>query len=368
MADVSPAPQKASPNSDEQADTGSGGDAVCRLPGRAGWGTIGDWLRLARASNVPTVWTNVVAGAVVAIVAASPRGDGGAEAASGVELTRIHDVVVLDLPMLLLTIVGVSVLYVAGMVLNDVADAPRDAARGMDRPIAAGRVCRTRAGVLAGLGLFAIPVMFALVSIPAALWAAGLSVAIIGYDLLKERFAPAIVLMGVCRALLAPLAGAAQTGTLLDGWTIALGLSTGGYVLLVTIAARGEHDADRDTRRRALMAGAAMAIAPFAALLIARDATGVFASLDLPMIIGFGVAAIAASIVWRGRTMLAASGIVPASIMLWLAALCVIDSAVVLAVIGGDSGVRAADGWVLAAACGASFVLVRRLHRRIAGS
>jgi 4-hydroxybenzoate polyprenyltransferase len=74
-------------------------------------------LRLGRVSNVPTVWTNVLAG--FALAGEIP---GGATVA--------------------LLGCAISLFYVGGMYLNDAFDAPWDVAHRSDRPIPAGLVRR----------------------------------------------------------------------------------------------------------------------------------------------------------------------------------------------------------------------------------
>ena len=70
-------------------------------------------LRLGRVSNLPTVWTNALAGLVLA---------GGW----------------LDPAPLLLLFLAVSLAYVGGMFLNDAFDAEVDAVRRPERPIPSG--------------------------------------------------------------------------------------------------------------------------------------------------------------------------------------------------------------------------------------
>ena len=72
-------------------------------------------LRLGRVSNLPTIWSNTLAGTVMA----------------GGEPWRFST---------LLAAVGISLLYVAGMYLNDAFDRDVDARERPDRPIPAGLV------------------------------------------------------------------------------------------------------------------------------------------------------------------------------------------------------------------------------------
>jgi 4-hydroxybenzoate polyprenyltransferase len=171
------------------------------------------YLRLARVSNLPTVWTNVLAGLVVA------RAD-----------FRWLD-------YLLLTC-GVSLLYTAGMFLNDVFDSEWDAARRPDRPIPAGDVTRARAlavgAILMGGGVLTIGILRPGGS--ALAWAAALAAAIVYYDYRHKRdaFGPAV--MGLCRGLVYCVA-AATLGTV-GIPVIVAGLTLMAYVVALTFVAK----------------------------------------------------------------------------------------------------------------------------------
>ncbi|MFK7960403.1 MAG: UbiA family prenyltransferase [Phycisphaerales bacterium] len=349
--------------------------------------SFADWLRLARISNLPTTWTNVLVG--VAVVGTGPTRDGVVVAAASVGL-----------------------LYIGGMVLNDVLDAPRDADRGLDRPIPAGRIRRSTAGLVAALLLVGGPLLagFAAGGVAAA-WAIGLAACVVAYNTLKERGAAGLLFMGACRGLILPLAASVQRG--LDPasssnwpshemWLLAgLAIALAGYVQLVTLAARGEHDAPPDRAdgtpapnrklvSRWLMPAAVVApvFAAVATLFgAARDpavdgarAAGWMAAS------GWGAAVIAtAAAAWFvGRTTRRLRGAdpstagsaaasptppasIPASIMAWLAGICLIDVAVVMALAAVRGGHSGQAFWSAAAAI-ACFFITRAGHRRIAGS
>lgn len=149
-------------------------------PRRSRWWS---YLLLARVSNLPTVWTNVLAGIVV----------------SGVPVSIA--------PYLQLCL-AVSLLYVGGMVLNDVFDRHVDARTQPTRPLPSGRV-GWREASLAGSVLLAAGVLVVALLNPAALWwGVALAAAILYYDYRHKRdpFAPAV--MGLCRGLVYCLAAA----------------------------------------------------------------------------------------------------------------------------------------------------------------
>ena len=217
-------------------------------------------LRLGRVSNLPTVWTNALAGIVLS-----------AGTFSGNMLTPL--------------LIGLSLLYVAGMYLNDAFDAEVDARERESRPIPQGLV--TRGTVFAaGFGLMIVGfVCLATLGGKAALISLLLVGAIVVYDWLHKRTKLAPLLMALCRALIYGVAAAAAYGAfgqpLLFG---AIGLFC--YIAGLTYAAKQEAF-DRIERLWPL---AIMAV-PFA--------IGTAAALDRPQALPF----FAAFIVWTGAAL-----------------------------------------------------------------
>ncbi|MCK6545222.1 UbiA family prenyltransferase [Myxococcota bacterium] len=162
-----------------------------------------DYLALARPSNLPTVWTNVLAGSALAAPGALEPGRTA------------------------LVALGGSLLYSAGMVLNDAFDRAIDAKERPERPIPSGRVAASTAFALGAallvLGL-GVTIGAALLGRdttpwPAVITAVVLAAAIVLYDLWHKSNPVAPFVMGACRALLYLTAGlvALGPGTLSDG-------------------------------------------------------------------------------------------------------------------------------------------------------
>ena len=171
-------------------------------------------LRLGRVSNLPTVWTNALAGIVLS-----------AGALSSTSLVPL--------------LIGLSLLYVAGMYLNDAFDAEIDARERAGRPIPQGEVA-VRTVFAAGFVLLALGlVCLAALGGKAALMAILLAGVIVLYDWLHKRTALAPLLMALCRALTYGVAAAAAYGEfgkpLLIG---AIGLFC--YIAGLTYAAKQE--------------------------------------------------------------------------------------------------------------------------------
>jgi 4-hydroxybenzoate polyprenyltransferase len=162
------------------------------------------WLVLTRGSNLPTVWSNLVAGWLL-----------------GYAYTDRFPWALGLLASFFGLLLGVSLIYVGGMILNDAFDARWDAERRSTRPIPAGLVSARAAFVVGGLAL-AFGAWFTVVSslgghrgITFALVAL-LVAGVLVYDRWHKgvRWAPAV--MGLCRALL-PLIGFFAVGGLVDG-------------------------------------------------------------------------------------------------------------------------------------------------------
>jgi len=147
------------------------------------------YLLLARISNLPTVWTNVLAAYVIA---GAPRE---------------------SLPI---ASIAASIFYTAGMFLNDAFDAPFDAKTRPDRPIPNGDVTRSEVFAIGSALMLAGAVLLLLLPNPlsALVWGIGLAVAIVFYDYRHKGRAFGPVVMGACRALVYCTAAAGAIGTI----------------------------------------------------------------------------------------------------------------------------------------------------------
>ena len=172
-------------------------------------------LRLGRVSNLPTVWTNALAGVVLA---------GGAD--QGFWAT------------FLLAGLALTFFYEGGMWLNDAFDAEIDFVERANRPIPNGEV-GVRTVFAGGFAMLAVGVALAFtLGLWAGLAGIALAVAIVLYDWLHKQVSYGPVLMGATRFfsyLMAGLAIGTLSGPLLAG---ALGLFA--YIIGLTYAAKRE--------------------------------------------------------------------------------------------------------------------------------
>lgn len=161
-------------------------------------------LVLGRVSNLPTVWTNMLAGIVLV----------GGEAA---------DWRVLPLGLAL------SLFYVGGMYLNDAFDAAVDSVERPERPIPSGLVARA-AVFIAGYSMLVVGVLLLMVAgfvftAGTGPWPAltglALAVAILVYDAWHKTNPLSPVLMGLCRMMVYVIAGV--TFSLALSWALWIG-------------------------------------------------------------------------------------------------------------------------------------------------
>lgn len=183
--------------------------------------TVADALRLGRISNLPTVWSSVLAALVLAGSARS-----------------------FDPALLALLLVALSLFYTAGMFLNDFFDREIDSRERPERPIPSGRV-----GPHTVLGAGVVQLGAAIGLLTAASWRAGgphvqalasalaLAGAIVVYDVWHKKNPASPFLMGGCRALVYVTVALAATAALPR--TVLLGAALLFlYVVGLTFAAR----------------------------------------------------------------------------------------------------------------------------------
>jgi 4-hydroxybenzoate polyprenyltransferase len=196
------------------------------------------WLQLLRLANVLTAVADVAMGYLVTHGDLRPFGYFASLAAAS------------------------SLLYLSGMVLNDVFDADVDARDRPQRPIPSGRVSLKSAAAV-GWAMLSSGVLVAwFISFAVSNWRPGavatlLAICVVLYDAVLKRTPFAPLAMGACRVLnallgmsLAPLAAQAASPYVSWGstaaWLIAIGI--GIYIVGVTIFARTEARASFRTR------------------------------------------------------------------------------------------------------------------------
>jgi hypothetical protein len=172
-------------------------------------------LRLGRVSNLPTIWTNVLAGAVLASSNWRSWGLG-------------------------FVLLAMSLFYVGGMYLNDYFDRTIDASERPERPIPSRAISARAVGVI-GLGLLGVG--FILIAAARTITATALAALLVGvivaYDFHHKGNPLAPVVMGTCRTLVY-LATAAVLTDAVSIFVVVAAAAIGAYVAGLTYAARQE--------------------------------------------------------------------------------------------------------------------------------
>jgi hypothetical protein len=278
-------------------------------------------LRLGRISNLPTVWTNVLAGSVIA------GGD------------RHPDQIV---PIM----IAMTAFYVGGMYLNDFFDREIDARDRPGRPIDAGEI---RAGTvsLIGFGLLAAGIALMIpFGLAAMIWGALLAGMIVLYDVWHKGNALSPLVMGLCRALVyigtgVALAGSTSTAMIIGAVALA------SHVAGITYAAKQEN-LDRIGNLWPL---ALLAIPLFVAL------PAMFSGWIV--IIAFLLLLAADAFAIRLLATRPVPGSVPLAVSGLIAAICLVD-ALAIALNGG--------GVPLVAICAFGYPLTRLFQKSIPGT
>lgn len=176
------------------------------------------WLELARISNLPTVWTNILAAWLLA---------GGRW----------------EWQPLAWLLAGGSLIYTGGMFLNDAADVKFDREHRKERPIPSDRISLVQAWI-AGLGFLGSGFAMFAWGAQACIWLSGALVcAVVIYDLYHKPWIGSAFIMGSCRTLLYLAAASSVTGSLSLAShmeVIAKAIALGGFITGISLVARGE--------------------------------------------------------------------------------------------------------------------------------
>jgi 4-hydroxybenzoate polyprenyltransferase len=293
--------------------------------------TLATLLALGRVSNLPTVWTNCLAGAVLAGGGASPWS-------------------------IATTAIALSFFYCGGMFLNDAFDRDVDAVERPQRPIPSGRASPATVYTLGAAQLAAGLILLALVAraaggrVDLALGSgAALAITIIAYDAVHRATVLSPWLMAACRALVYACAAVATTPT--PQWP----------AVLPAAAALAAYTAGISFVSRVEASGAASRAWPIVLLIAAPIVLLASAEGAMDPRAWCAVAAVA----WILHALRFATRShepnVPGGVMRLIAGMCVLDAAW----IAGGGAVGAA---ILAALALIGLPVTRLLQRRVAGS
>lgn len=178
--------------------------------------TVKAYLDLCRVSNLPTVWTNVLA----ALVLSGPG---------------------FSLPVYLVLATSLSLFYSAGMCLNDIFDASVDVVGKSNRPLPSGRVSLNNAILFTGCLFVLAMALQLLVPNQRAFFAAlVLTAVIIAYDKLHKLHYASVILMASCRLLVFVVTALAVTGSVAP-YALLAGCLQFAYVIVISATSRFEN-------------------------------------------------------------------------------------------------------------------------------
>ncbi|WP_028885439.1 UbiA family prenyltransferase [Teredinibacter turnerae] len=196
-------------------------------------------MQLGRIPNLPTVWTNTLAG--MALVGGMGTGALSNSALSN-DVLKVS--VQNDGVQIALTLAALSLFYLAGMFLNDAFDAEWDRAHRQDRPIVRGEVSVTEvAGYACGFLALALVLLWFAANDGqqwlAVVSASTLLAAILLYNARHKQWPHAAWIMGICRLLVymtaASVIATPNTAVLVAGTALLV------YIAGITYLARSEH-------------------------------------------------------------------------------------------------------------------------------
>jgi heme O synthase-like polyprenyltransferase len=278
-------------------------------------------LRLGRVSNLPTVWTNVIAGATIASAAAN-----------------VGDVALIGLAM--------TAFYVGGMYLNDYFDRDIDARERPGRPIPAGEIS---AGAVSAIGFALLAIGLTLLApfgLLTVTWGLVLAGAIVLYDAWHKGNVFAPVIMGVCRALVYLAAGAAVSGEISFA-LVAGAIALAAHIIGLTYAAKQEN-----LNEIGRLWPLAVLVGP---LLFALPdlANGWLVVVGCLLLCAADIAAV------RLLAQRASPDAVPRAVSMLIAAICLVDALAVA---------RYGGGILLACFCASGYLLTRLFQAVIPGT
>jgi 4-hydroxybenzoate polyprenyltransferase len=186
-------------------------------------------LTLSRASNLPTVWTNCLAAwainqSVEKIVGQTPAW---------------HDPTLFDWGVLGWLLLGASLVYSGGCVLNDAFDQKFDKQYNPNRPIPSGQINPSSVWVMGILFLVIGGGVLVGLSAASILWTGLLIGAVCLYDWCHKKWVGSVWIMGSCRTFLWLVAGSAGSAEIMNT-VIICALCVGGYVVGISLFARNE--------------------------------------------------------------------------------------------------------------------------------
>lgn len=299
------------------------------------------WLRLMRISNAPTVVTNAMVGMALAMKCSD-------------DPSRV-------LQPGFAAMAGCVLVYLAGMMMNDIFDQPIDRIERPGRPIVSGAVSEHAAIVVAMALLGSGVVSLAWTGSATIPWMLLLVSCVLAYDMLHRSAVAGPPLMAACRALVPTIVAIAASPGHQPPWFLLgfFALPLAGCTLAISLAARNESGGAVPDRADTALSVAAALMGAAAVMPLGAVALGMLPPTGSARLAIYACCLMAAGwMVVRGMFDLVEPGRSPRGVMTWIAAMSVIDSGSLL-LLGQPTAAAVAAGCAL---------LTRLMQRRVAGS
>ncbi len=200
-------------------------------------------LTLARASNLPTVWTNVVIAWTI-----------NATASSSLKIIPpISDLSFFKWNIFAYLIIGGSFIYGAGCTLNDAFDQKFDKKYNPERPIPAGVIKPEKVWILGFTELITGSILLVWGALCDPIWVGCLLLAVVIYDVVHKKWVGGIVVMGLCRLFLWLTAATAMGLSEIAPQTWIWGIVLTVYIIGISLFARGESKKQSESNRYSIL-------------------------------------------------------------------------------------------------------------------
>ncbi len=181
---------------------------------------IKPYLELCRVSNLPTVWTNVLAAVVL----------------TGLDFS---------LPLFVLLALSMSLFYSGGMCLNDINDLAYDRQKKSSRPIASGKISIGHALVFTAVLFTGAVFLLTLVPYNNAVYPGLLLLLfIVIYDKFHKAHPLSVLVMAACRLMVFITSAIAVSGTA-GVLVLIAGFIQFAYIVIMSLVARHESSIDK---------------------------------------------------------------------------------------------------------------------------
>ena len=203
------------------------------------------WLQLARVSNLPTVWANVVMGIAWGWWCLRKEIESTGQRIEGFVTNTGESIdpgLLWLLNISLAPIVAGTLIYIAGMFMNDALDLEVDRQERPGRPLPSGRLDPRRVLIAAAvllLGGVAASTLHPVIVVPIAFTV--LAALVVLYNLIHRRWSGSVVVMAACRGTLVLAAGLMFFDlSAFSPWRLVAPAVLFAYTLLIAVVARHE--------------------------------------------------------------------------------------------------------------------------------